>query len=283
VLLSTMSRNPAIEPRNRSCRFGRTLAMPRRTAWRLSLAALCLTLLFTACTLPPATAAEIQVPGLRFDLDAVDGSHRLSGALGIVLFLTVLSLAPAFLVLMTSFTRIAVILSFLRHALGTQGSPPNQVLIGLALFLTLFIMQPVWQQIYQEAVVPYQQEQISGDQFLERGAKPIRAFMLKQTRQKDLALFVSLSHQEKPKSIEFLPLTTVIPAFVISELKTAFEIGFMLYLPFLVLDMVVASILLSMGMMMLPPVMISLPFKLMLFVLVDGWNLLVTSLVKSFH
>jgi flagellar biosynthetic protein FliP len=184
---------------------------------------------------------------------------------------------------MTSFTRLVVVFSFLRHALGTQGSPPNQVIIGLALFLTFFIMQPVWQKIHQEAIVPYEQHEISNEEFLQRATTPLKGFMLKQTRKKDLALFVSLANTEKPKNIDSVSLTAIIPAFVISELKTAFQIGFMLYLPFIILDMVVSSILLSMGMMMLPPVMISLPFKLMLFVLVDGWSMLIGSLVQSFQ
>lgn len=230
-----------------------------------------------------AAAAELTLPGLRFQLDDPDTPKQVSGVLQIVFLLTILSLAPAALILMTSFTRIAVVFSFLRQALGTQGAPPNQVIIGLSLFLTMFIMQPIWQKIHQEALVPYQKNEVSGEEFLKRGLKPIKEFMLKQTRKQDLAFFVSLAQQEKPQNPESLSLTTVIPAFVISELKTAFQIGFLLYLPFIILDMVVSSILLSMGMMMLPPVMISMPFKLMLFVLVDGWNLLVTSLVKSFH
>lgn len=228
-------------------------------------------------------AAQVDLPALHFNLDEAGAPEQLSNVMTIVLSLTALSLAPAFLILTTSFTRLAVVLSFLRHALGTQGSPPNQIIVGLALFLTFFIMQPVWQQINQEALIPYQSHQISGDEFIKRGSKPIKDFMLKQTRKKDLALFVSLSQQEKPNNAESLSLAIVVPAFVISELKTAFQIGFMLYLPFIVLDMVVSSILLSMGMMMLPPVMISLPFKLMLFVLVDGWNLLIGSLVKTFQ
>jgi flagellar biosynthetic protein FliP len=228
-------------------------------------------------------AAEINLPGLRFHFDDPESPRQISGVLQIVFLLTIMSLAPAVLVLMTSFTRIAVVLAFLRQALGTQGTPPNQVIIGLSLFLTLFIMQPVWNRIHQEALVPYQKHELSGEEFVKRGLQPIKEFMLKQTRKPDLAFFVSLAQQEKPQNAESLPLTTVIPAFVISELKTAFQIGFLLYLPFIILDMVVSSILLSMGMMMLPPVMISMPFKLMLFVLVDGWSLLVASLVKSFR
>jgi len=230
-----------------------------------------------------ALAAEINLPGLRFHFDDPESPRQVSGVLQIVFLLTIISLAPAALVLMTSFTRIAVVFAFLRQALGTQGAPPNQVIIGLSLFLTLFIMQPVWNRIHQEALVPYQKHELSGEEFVKRGLQPVKEFMLKQTRKPDLAFFVSLAQQEKPQNAESLPLTTVIPAFVISELKTAFQIGFLLYLPFIILDMVISSILLSMGMMMLPPVMISMPFKLMLFVLVDGWSLLVTSLVKSFR
>lgn len=228
-------------------------------------------------------AAEVNLPGIRFNLDDGTGPQQASNVLTIVFLLTILSLAPALLIMMTSFTRLAVVLSFMRQALGTQSAPPNQIIVGLALFLTFFIMQPVWQRIHQEAIVPYQNHKISSEEFLQNGMKPLRDFMLKQTRKQDLALFVSLSQQEKPKNLEAVNMTSIIPAFVISELKTAFQIGFLLYLPFIILDMVVSSILLSMGMMMLPPAMISLPFKLMLFVLVDGWNLLIASLVKSFQ
>lgn len=227
-------------------------------------------------------AAEVTLPGLRFDLDNPQAPQQMSGILQIVFLMTVLSIAPAILIMTTSFTRLAVVLSFLRQAIGTQQSPPNQIIIGLALFLTFFIMQPVWQKIHSEAFVPYTKHEISGEEFARRGIAPLKDFMLKQTSKKDLALFVSFAQSEKPENAASLPLTTVIPAFVISELKTAFQIGFLLYIPFIIMDMVVSSILLSMGMMMLPPVMISLPFKLMLFVLVDGWNMLVGSLVKSF-
>ena len=225
----------------------------------------------------------IDLPGIRLDFDDPGTSERMSGVLEIVFLLTILSLAPAILILTTSFTRLAVVFSFMRMALGTQQAPPNQVLVGLALFLTFFIMRPVWEQIRQEALTPYQQQQISGEQFIEKAIRPIKDFMLRQTRKSDLKLFISLTQDEKPQNAESVPVSTLVPAFVISELKTAFQIGFLLYIPFIVLDMVVSSILLSMGMMMLPPVMISMPFKLMLFVLVDGWNLLILSLVKSFQ
>jgi flagellar biosynthetic protein FliP len=251
-----------------------------------------LCLLVTVCTVMAAfallpidtvRAAGVDLPAIHLDLNDAEAPQQISGVLKIVFILTILALAPAFLILMTSFTRLVVVFSFLRHALGTQGSPPNQVIIGLALFLTFFIMQPIWEKIHKEAIVPYEQHEISNEEFLQRATTPLKGFMLKQTRKKDLALFVSLTTVEKPKNADSLSLTTIIPAFVISELKTAFQIGFMLYLPFIILDMVVSSILLSMGMMMLPPVMISLPFKLMLFVLVDGWNMLIGSLVQSFH
>ncbi len=229
-----------------------------------------------------AHGAEIKIPSITLNLNSPNGPKQLSGILQIVIILTILSVAPAILLLTTSFTRLIIAFSFLRHALGTQQSPPNQVLISLALFMTFFIMQPVWKNAYENAYVPYRDGFITGDEFLNKVQVPFKNFMLKHTRKKDLALFLSLTKTPKPKSPANLSLVTVIPAFAISEIKTAFEIGFLLYIPFLILDMVVASILLSMGMMMLPPVMISLPFKIMLFILVDGWNLLIGSLMKSF-
>ncbi len=205
-----------------------------------------------------------------------------SVVLEIFLLLTVLSLAPAILVMVTSFTRIVMVLSLLRQAMGTNQMPPNQILIGLALFLSIFIMTPVWSSINQDALQPYLARSISREQALEKALEPIRRFMLHQTREKDLALFVDIAKAERPKNPEGVPTLVLIPAFIISEIKTAFQFGLLLYVPFLIIDMVVASVLLSMGMMMLPPVMISLPFKLMLFVLADGWYLLAGSLVKSF-
>lgn len=202
--------------------------------------------------------------------------------LQIFLLLTVLSLAPAILIMLTSFTRIVIVLSLLRQAIGTQQMPPNQIIIGLSLFLTFFIMAPVWNKVNSEAVQPFLEKKINQDQALEEAMKPIRKFMLKQTREKDLALLVSISGANRPKNIDDIPTGVLIPSFIISELKSAFQIGFLLYVPFLVIDMIVASVLLSMGMMMLPPIMVSLPFKLVLFVLADGWYLIVGSLVKSF-
>jgi flagellar biosynthetic protein FliP len=208
--------------------------------------------------------------------------QQVSVLLQILFVLTVLSLAPAILVMMTSFTRLVVVFSLTRHALGTQQMPPNQVMIGLALMLTFFLMAPVYTRINEEALKPYLAEEINQEEALKRAMEPVREFMFKQTRKKDLALFLDISNTERPDTLNQIPTTVLIPSFVISELKTAFQIGFLIYMPFLVIDMVVASVLLSMGMMMLPPFMVSLPFKLMLFVLVDGWNLLVGSMVKSF-
>ena len=208
--------------------------------------------------------------------------ERWSAAIQILILLTVLSLAPAIFIMMTSFTRIVVVLSFLRQAFGTQQAPPNQVLIGLALFLTFLVMAPVWQRVNADALQPYLEKSISQTDALDRAAGPVRRFMLRQVREKDLALFVKIARLPQPESPADLPTYAVIPAFMISELRTAFQIGFLVYLPFLVIDIVVASILMSMGMMMLPPVMISLPFKLILFVLADGWYLVVGSLVKGF-
>jgi flagellar biosynthetic protein FliP len=202
--------------------------------------------------------------------------------LQIFFLMTVLSLAPGILIMTTSFTRIVVVLSFLRNALGTQQAPSNQIIIGLALFLTFFVMSPVWQQVNRDALQPYKAQTISQEEALNRAVAPVRKFMFSQAREKDIALFVNISKMPRPKNADDIPTLTLIPAFIISELRTAFQIGFLIYIPFLVVDMVVASVLMSMGMMMLPPVMISLPFKILLFVLVDGWSLIIGSLVKSF-
>jgi len=202
--------------------------------------------------------------------------------LQIFLLMTVLSLAPAIMIMVTSFTRIVIVLSLLRRALGTMQMPPNQIMVGLALFLTFFVMTPVWEQINQGALQPYLAKKISHQQAFENAVSPLRDFMFKQTREKDLALFVDIAKLKRPKNAADIPTTVLIPSFIISEVKTAFQIGLLLYVPFLIIDMVVASVLLSMGMMMLPPIMVSLPFKLMLFVLADGWYLLVGSLVKGF-
>lgn len=232
-------------------------------------------------SLAPGTSG-LNLPSLSLSFSNSQKPTDMVGVLRIVMMLTVLSLAPAILIMTTSFTRIVVVLSFLRQALGTQQMPPNQLIVGLSLFLSFFVMSPTWKVITSSAIEPYLNEKISQTLALERAEKPLRAFMFNQTREKDLELFLSLSKETKPKNRMEVPTFVLIPAFVISELKTAFQIGFMLYLPFLVLDMVVASVLMAMGMMMLPPAVISLPFKLLLFVLVDGWELVVGSLVKSF-
>lgn len=232
----------------------------------------------------PAVAQNMPIPSVSLNIGDGSGEPgRTAVVIQLLLLLTVLSLAPAILMMVTSFTRIVVVLSILRHALGTQQLPANQIVIGLALFLTFFIMTPVWQKVNSEAIQPYMNEEISTQQAFEKATVPIRDFMLKQTREKDMELFIKISGGKKPEKPADVALTALIPAFVISELKTAFQIGFLIYIPFLVIDMVVASILLSMGMMMLPPIMISLPFKLLLFVLVDGWYLIIGSLVQSFH
>jgi len=208
--------------------------------------------------------------------------QEFSTTLVVFILLTVLSLAPAIVVMTTSFTRIVVVFGFLRQAMATQQSPPNQVLIGLALFLTGFIMMPTYQAVYDEAVVPYINEEISQQEAVERGMDPIRDFMFRQTRPKDIMLFMDIGGYERPANTDDVPTMVLIPGFVISELRLAFQIGFIIYIPFLIIDMVVASTLMAMGMMMLPPVFISLPFKIILFVLVDGWFLLTGELVRSF-
>ena len=210
------------------------------------------------------------------------GSQTYTLSIQTLITLTALTFIPAALLMMTSFTRIIIVLSLLRHALGTQTSPPNQVLIGLSLFLTLFVMTPVLDKVYDEAYLPLSENKISFEEAIDRGVVPLRGFMLKQTRESDIGLFARLSNTPKLESAKDVPMRVLIPAFVTSELKTAFQIGFIIFIPFLIIDMVVASILMSMGMVMMSPVMVSLPFKIMLFVLVDGWHLLLGSLVMSF-
>ncbi|MDY0408174.1 flagellar type III secretion system pore protein FliP [Virgibacillus soli] len=205
-----------------------------------------------------------------------------STSVKLLLVLTVLSLAPSILILMTSFTRIVIVLSFVRTSLATQQMPPNQVLVGLALFLTFFIMAPTFHQVYDEALQPLFDEKITLDEAYDKASEPMKEFMAKHTRQKDLALFMNYAHLDKPDSVQEIPLTALVPAFAISELKTAFQMGFLIFVPFLIIDMAVASVLMSMGMMMLPPVMISLPFKILLFVLVDGWYLITNSILQGF-
>lgn len=222
------------------------------------------------------------IPTVNLSLSAPDTPQQLVTSLNLLVVLTILVLAPSLIFVMTSFLRLIIVFSFLRQALGTQQMPPNQVLVSLAMILTFFIMEPIATESYNTAVKPYLAQEIGYQEAFEKGALPFKGFMIRNTREKDLALFFRIRKLENPKTIEEVPLTVAVPAFMISELKTAFQIGFLLYLPFLVIDMVVSSVLMAMGMMMLPPVMISLPFKLLIFVLVDGWNLLVGSLVESF-
>jgi flagellar biosynthesis protein FliP len=216
------------------------------------------------------------------DMFSSSDPENISISVKLILLLTVLTLAPSILILMTSFTRIIIVLSFVRTSLATQQMPPNQVLIGLALFLTFFIMAPVFNEVYEQSLQPLFAEEITLDQAYEEASIPIKEFMAEHTRQKDLALFMNYAELERPETVKEIPLTTLVPAFTISELKTAFQMGFMIFVPFLIIDMAVASVLMSMGMMMLPPVMISLPFKILLFVLVDGWYLITHSLLDSF-
>lgn len=227
-------------------------------------------------------AEPLSIPPIHIEVGSGDKVEEMTVGMKILFLLTVLSLAPAILVMVTSFTRIVIVLSLLRQALGLHSMPPNQVIVGLALFLTFFVMSPVWNQVNHEAIQPYLAKEISEKEAMTKAMTPIRAFMLRQTREKDLSLFLGISKSDRPKNVSDIPTLVIVPAFVTSELKTAFQIGFFIYIPFLVLDMVVASVLLSMGMLMLPPMMIVLPFKLLLFVLVDGWYLLIGSLVKSF-
>ncbi len=226
--------------------------------------------------------ADAQVLPAVTSSAAAGGGTQWSLSIQTLLLLTSLTFLPAMLLMMTSFTRIIIVLSLLRHALGTQTSPPNQVIVGLALFLTFFIMAPVTERIYNDAYLPLSENRLSFQAALEKGAVPLRAFMLKQVRDTDLATFTKIAKLPVPARVDEIPMRVLIPAFVTSELKTAFQIGFIVFIPFLIIDMVVASVLMSMGMMMMSPVIVALPFKIMLFVLVDGWNLLIGSLVLSF-
>jgi flagellar biosynthetic protein FliP len=234
-------------------------------------------------TVPALAQAAPIVPRITVGVDAAENPEDVALSLQILILLTILSLAPAILVMMTSFTRIVVVLSFVRNALATNQMPPNQVLIGLALFLTFFVMAPTWQTVNETALQPYLQGELPQREALDRAIVPIREFMVRNTREKDLELFVSLSKTPRPDSPTDVPTHVVVPAFVISELKTAFQLGFIIFIPFIVIDMIVASVLMSMGMLMLPPVMISLPFKILLFVMVDGWHLVVRSLLLSYR
>ena len=232
--------------------------------------------------LAASCSQALEIPSVELRIGEGDGPEETAVSLQLLALLTVLSLAPAILIMLTSFTRIVVVLSFTRSALATNQVPPNQVLIGLALFITFFTMAPTWHVVQQEALTPYLRGELSQEQAFQTTMEPIREFMFKQTREKDLQLFMQLGGYERPQNKEDVPTVALIPAFVISELKTAFQIGFIIYVPFIVIDMVVASALMSMGMLMLPPVMLSLPFKILLFILADGWNLVVRSLLLSF-
>jgi len=233
----------------------------------------------------PAFAAEedIQIPSFQF-IEPAESPQDVSLTLQVVLLLTILSLAPSILIMLTSFTRTIIVLSFVRNGMGVQQVPPTQVLIGLALFITIFVMAPVWSQINEQALQPFLNQEITTAEALERAQVPLRDFMFRQTREKDLALFLHYAKLKNPiNSLDDIPTYVLIPAFIISELKTAFQMGFVIYIPFLVIDMIVSSTLMSMGMLMLPPIMISLPFKILLFVMVDGWNLVINSIITSFR
>jgi len=226
-------------------------------------------------------AESVTIPTMNFNLSAPDTPKQLVSSLNVLVGLTLLFLAPSMVLVMTTFTRFVIVFGFLRQALGTQQVPPTQLLVMLAMILTFFVMEPVGTKAYNTGIKPYIEEKIGYDEAFTKTALPFKNFMIRNTREKDLALFFRIRKMQNPKSVADVPLSIVIPAFVISEMKTAFEIGFLIFLPFLVIDMVVASILMSMGMMMLPPVMISLPFKILVFVLIDGWNLLIGNLIAS--
>ncbi len=238
---------------------------------------------FAAVFYASSAFADVSIPTLSLNLSETDQPDAAVPAIKIIGLLTILTVAPAILLMTTSFTRIIIVLSFIRQALGTQSMPPNQVLVGLALFLTMFTMAPVWNNINQNAFTPYVEKTITQSEAFDRAIVPVRKFMLAQTQESDLAMLMNVASLEKPEKAEDVPMTALMPAFLVSELKTAFSIGFLIYIPFLIIDMVVSAILMAMGMLMLPPTVISLPFKLILFVMVDGWALIVEQIVKSFN
>lgn len=243
-----------------------------------------LLLLLLVCTISAQAAPEtIPIPSLKIDVGQASGPEEVAVTLQLIALLTLLSLAPSLLILTTAFTRIVIVLSLLRNAIGTQQVPPNQVIIGLALFLTFFVMAPVLNNVNTNALQPYLREEISFNEALQKAMSPLREYMRNQTRESDLKLFLEMHGETQVSDVEAIPDYVLMPAYLISELKTAFQMGFILFIPFIVIDMVVASILMSMGMLMLPPVMISLPFKILLFVMVDGWSLVTRSLVLSFR
>ena len=225
---------------------------------------------------------EVPLPSLQVGLLQAEGPRDVVLSLQILAMLTVLTVAPAILLMLTGFTRIVIVLGFVRNALALQQTPPNQVVVALALFLTFFVMTPVWSQIYDDALGPYLSEQIGAAEAWEKTVEPVRSFMLRHTRDKELSLMVTMSGLERPQNASEVPTRVLIPAFVLSEIKTAFQMGIVIYIPFIVVDMIVASVLMAMGMIMLPPMMISLPFKVLLFVMADGWNLVISSLMGSF-
>jgi len=245
------------------------------------LALLSLLLCFGALTASAQTNLTTGFGPVQISLGSSNGPQDVDSGIKILFFITLLSLAPSLLLLMTCFTRVAIVLSFVRSALQLQGTPANQIIIGLSLFITYFVMAPVWENISRDAITPYQAKLISSDVALERASGQIRGFMLKQTRPKDVELFVAMAKMA-PTAPDQLPLRVVIPGFIISELRTAFQMGFLIFVPFILIDLIVATVLMSMGMMMMPPATISMPLKLLLFVLVDGWSLVVQSLVRSF-
>jgi len=250
--------------------------------WKLILSLIIiLTINFSAGIITFAEGETFDIPGINIQVNQPDTNKEVADSIKIIALLTILGLAPSILIMMTSFTRFIIVFSFLRKAMSLQATPPNQVLVGLALFLTLFVMTPVITDVMENAFEPFSNGEISQEVAIERAQKPVKEFMLKQVRSKDLALFLKISNKEDIESLDDVPIISLIPAFIISELKTGFEIGFLLFIPFIVIDMIVASTLMALGMMMLPPVMISLPFKILLFVLVDGWHLIVEKLILS--
>jgi len=238
-------------------------------------------LLFLSIASILGAAEAVTIPTMNFSLSAPDSPEQLVSSLNVLVVLTLLFLAPSMVLVMTTFTRFVIVFGFLRQALGTQQVPPTQILVMLAMILTFYVMEPVGTKSYENGIKPYIEKKIGYEEAFDKTVLPFKNFMIRNTREKDLALFVRIRKMENPQTVADVPLSVIIPAFVISELKTAFEIGFLLFLPFLVIDMVVASILMSMGMMMLPPVMISLPFKILIFVLIDGWNLIIGNLIAS--
>ncbi|MBU5677429.1 flagellar type III secretion system pore protein FliP [Alkaliphilus sp. MSJ-5] len=267
--------------KNLNCKFKQIINMKNKN---IILLCLIIVSFFLLGSTRAFAQTNISIPNVQLNIDGASSPEETASSLQLLGLLTVLSLAPAILIMVTSFTRIIIVLSFLRNAIATQQTPPTQVLIGLALFLTFFIMSPIASEINQNALQPYLNEEITQSEAIEEAMEPLRQFMFRQTRENDIALFLEASGTElsSDPQLDDIPTTSLIPAFIISELKTAFQMGFVLFIPFIVLDMVVSSALMSMGMMMLPPAMISLPFKLLLFVMVDGWNVLIKSLLLSF-